>query len=205
MTPMLCASILQAVLCAAVADEPVAAPKAAPAATANAKDASQANAPAIAGTEQAAAKADTYDEAHRITTETGKPMVVMVGTEWCGPCQMMKKKILPRVREMGLLKKVAFAVVNADRDRELAQSLTGGGPIPQLVMFRKTPEGWMRRKLVGGQTVESVEEFINEGLSLDKGEHAVENAPPKNDEPSTPTPDKTTTHQPDAVEIDESA
>jgi thioredoxin-like negative regulator of GroEL len=111
---------------------------------------------------------ETYAAAHQTVTETGKPMVVMVSTDWCPPCQTMKKTILPRVREHGFLRKVAFAVVNPDRDRDLAEKLTGGGPIPQLVMFRKTPDGWMRKNLVGGQSVETVEQFIKEGLAKDE-------------------------------------
>ena len=79
----------------------------------------------------------------------------------------MKKTILPRVREHGLFRRVTFALVNPDRDGELANEITGGGPIPQLVMFRKTAKGWVRKKLVGGQSVETVEEFINEGLASD--------------------------------------
>jgi len=127
---------------------------------------------------------DSYAAAHRETVETGKPMVVMVGTDWCPPCRTMKKTVLPRVRENGLLCKVAFAVVNADRDRDLAEKLTGGGPIPQLVMFRKTSKGWLRDKLIGGQSVEAVERFIADGLAKDKageesaGESEDVNAPP---------------------------
>ena len=58
-------------------------------------------------------------------------------------------------------------MVNPDRDKELAEKLTGGGPIPQLVMFRKKGNGWVRKNLVGGQSVETVEEFIKEGLAKD--------------------------------------
>ena len=77
---------------------------------------------------------------------------------------------MPRVRAGGLLRKVAFAMVNADRERELAEKLTDGGPVPQLVMFRKTSHGWLRRRLVGAQSVETVEQFINEGLAQDGGD-----------------------------------
>ena len=124
----------------------------------------------LTGVEAKTTYAETYTEAHRATLETGKPMVIMVSTDWCPPCQVMKKKILPRVREHGLLRKVAFAVVNPDRDSELANQITGGGPIPQLVMFRKTPKGWVRKKLIGGQSVETVEEFINDGLAMNRAE-----------------------------------
>jgi hypothetical protein len=58
-------------------------------------------------------------------------------------------------------------MVNPDRDRDLADQITGGGPIPQLVMFRRTADGWIRKKLIGGQSVETVEEFISEGLTQD--------------------------------------
>lgn len=121
----------------------------------------------------AATGAETYTEAHRAAVQTGRPMVIMVGTDWCAPCQQMKKTVLPQVRQRGLLRKVAFAFINPDRDSELAVKLTGGGPVPQLVMYRRTAEGWRRRKLVGGQSVEAVERFINEGLALDDDEHHV--------------------------------
>jgi thioredoxin-like negative regulator of GroEL len=112
-----------------------------------------------------AAGAETYADAHRETSKTGKPLVVMVSTEWCVPCQQMKQTVIPQVRKHGLLSKVSFAVVNPDQDAELANRLTGGGPIPQLVMYRKTRQGWLRRKLIGGQTVEAVEQFIDDGLA----------------------------------------
>ena len=124
----------------------------------------------LTGADATPAKAETYTAARRVTVETGKPMVVMVSTDWCPPCQVMKKSILPRVREHGLLRKVAFAMVNPDRDSKLANQITGGGPIPQLVMFRKTPKGWVRKKLIGGQSVETVEEFIKDGLAMNKAE-----------------------------------
>lgn len=126
------------------------------------------------GAEETPITGKTYAEAREAVSETGEPMVVMVSTDWCPPCQTMKKTILPRVRERGLLKKVVFAIVNPDRDKELAQQLTGGGPIPQLVMFRKTTDGWVRKKLIGGQSVETVEEFISDGLAKDQAEkHAA--------------------------------
>ena len=116
---------------------------------------------------------DTYADAHRKTAETGRPMVVMVSTDWCMPCQKMKNTVLPEVRKDGFLSEVSFAMVNPDRDRELAQRLTGGGPVPQLVMYRKTTDGWKRRKLIGGQSVTTVEKFIKEGLEMDAANKKV--------------------------------
>jgi thiol-disulfide isomerase/thioredoxin len=128
---------------------------------------------------------ETYTEARREITETGRPMVVMVSTDWCGPCQSMKRNVLPRLRERGIFKKVAFAQVNADRDSELAKELTGGGPVPQLVMYRRSGRGWIRSKLIGGQSVEKVEQFINEQLASDKADHDSDKADTDKDSKSS--------------------
>lgn len=112
--------------------------------------------------------ADSYGAAHKVTTKTGRPMIVLVGADWCPACVEMKNKVVPKVKRRGLLRKVAFAVVNLDRQRKLGRQLTGGGPIPQLVMYRKTSNGWRRRRLVGGQSVKNVSKFIEEGIRLDE-------------------------------------
>jgi thioredoxin-like negative regulator of GroEL len=155
---------------------------------------------ALTGAEAVSADAESYAEARRATIETGKPMVVMVSTDWCPPCQTMKKTVLPRVRERGLLRKVVFAMVNPDHDAKLAQELTGGGPIPQLVMFRKTADGWKRQKLIGGQSVETVEQFIKEGLAQDEAEKKVTEA----SEEKSPSTDQKTTDGTDAADGDDS-
>jgi thioredoxin-like negative regulator of GroEL len=172
MSMILCAAFLQAALLAA---EPTAAAKAEtakPAATAKA-DASKTEKEDAAKKEALdVEKNESYTEAHRMTAKTGKPLVVMVGADWCAPCQMMRRTILPRVREHGLFRKVAFAHVNVDREKNLAAEITGGGKsVPQLVMFHKTKNGWVRQKMVGSHTVEEVEKFINDGLAMDAEEH----------------------------------
>jgi thioredoxin-like negative regulator of GroEL len=154
--------------------------KAVPATTKTAKakkaPAAKMTAPAAKATLTANVKPspETYSAAHQDTVKTGKPMVVMVSTDWCAPCQVMKRTIMPRVRAHGFLRRVAFARVNPDQETELASQLIGGGPIPQLVMFRKTKRGWVRTSLVGGQSVETVEQFIQEGLAEDKFEKKTE-------------------------------
>ena len=111
--------------------------------------------------------AETYAEAYRLASKTGQPMVVLVGAEWCAPCQKMKREVIPQVRRRGLLGRVAFAMVNVDRERDLSKRLVRGGRIPQLLMFRPTPKGWRLSKLTGEQSVPSVEAFIDHGLKRD--------------------------------------
>ena len=115
-----------------------------------------------------AAGGETYAEAHKETANTGRPLVVMVGADWCPACQVMKNTILPEMRSRGLLRRVAFALVNLDREHELGAQLTANGPIPQLLLFRRTADGWRMRRLIGGQDVQTVETFINEGVEANE-------------------------------------
>ncbi len=114
--------------------------------------------------------AETYATAYRAIVDSGSPMVVMVGTDWCPPCQAMKRQVLPELRKRRWFGKIAFARVDADHEAGLANRLTGGGPVPQLVMFRRTEDGWVRRKLIGRQPVEVVERFIEQGIALDEAD-----------------------------------
>jgi thioredoxin-like negative regulator of GroEL len=110
---------------------------------------------------------ESYAEAYQLASKTGRPMVVFVGADWCGPCQRMKREVIPQVRRRGLLGRVAFAMVNVDGEPKLGRSLRRGGPIPQLLMFRRTPKGWRLSRLTGGQSVPNVEAFIDHGLQRD--------------------------------------
>jgi thioredoxin-like negative regulator of GroEL len=107
----------------------------------------------------------TYAQAHQMNQETGRPLVVLVGADWCPACNTMKTTAMPHVRRRGLLGRVAFAEVNADREGRLARQLTGGGGIPQLIMYHQTPTGWTRNVLVGAKSPEEIESFINTGIA----------------------------------------
>jgi thioredoxin-like negative regulator of GroEL len=140
---------------------------------------------------------ESYEEAHRQTLQTGRPMVVMVGAEWCPACKAMEANVLPEMRNRGLLRRVAFALVDLDRDGEIGPKLTAGGPIPQLIVFRKTADGWKNRRLIGSQSIEAVEEFIGQDVAASEAEQkaakkaasATQKAKPQ----ATPAKDKSAT------------
>ncbi|MBN1589624.1 MAG: thioredoxin family protein [Pirellulales bacterium] len=142
---------------------------------------------AVLQTSIVSATADSYTAAHKEINKTGRPMIVLVGADWCPACVEMKNQVIPQVQRRGLLRKVAFAVVNLDRQKKLGRELTGGGPIPQVIMFRKTSDGWRRRKLIGGQSVQAVSTFIEEGIQLDR--ETKKSDPDKNAKPA-PKPKK---------------
>ena len=113
-------------------------------------------------------------------------MVVMVSAEWCGACQVMKREVVPQIKEKGLLKKVSFAIVDLDKQRKLGQTLTHGGPIPQLLMYRKAPDGWRLSRLIGRQSTSDVVSFIDRGLKRDETVNAKIAGQHKNDKPVEP-------------------
>ncbi len=109
--------------------------------------------------------AASYAEAHKAMSETGRPIVVLVGADWCPGCRVMKNNTMPQVQQKGGLDRVAFATVNTDHEGSLAQALMGGGSIPQLIMYHQTPAGWSRRVLVGAQSPAQIQQFIDQGLT----------------------------------------
>jgi thioredoxin-like negative regulator of GroEL len=123
-----------------------------------------------------AANPESYADAHKAATELGRPMVIMVGAEWCAACQQLKQNGIPQARERGILRKVAFGVVDYDHERELGAQLLRGGPLPQLLFYRRTADGWRLRRLIGNQDVNAIEKFVNEGVADDEAEKQSEKA-----------------------------
>lgn len=109
--------------------------------------------------------APTYAEAHAQQKETGKPLVVLIGADWCPACQTMKNSAMPTVQKRGALSKVSYAVINTDHQGKLARQMMSGGSIPQLVMYRQTAKGWKRESLTGAQDPATIEAFINRGAA----------------------------------------
>jgi len=128
-----------------------------------------------------------YAVARQKMEQTGTPMLVMVSAEWCAACRQMKTTVIPQVQRRGLLGRVMFTVVDLDREPELGRALTDGGPIPQLVLYRKSPRGWFRRRLVGGQSPATVEKMIRDALAAQTSENGEQNTA-GGDSPDSETP-----------------
>lgn len=126
--------------------------------------------------------AQPYAEAYKEASENGKPLMVLVTTDWCPGCVTMKQRVMPRLFSRGKMRHVTYSVVNADQDARLASKLMQGQSIPQLIVFTKTAEGWKREQFVGAQSEETVEAVIDRALSRQlaakpvKSEESVEMA-----------------------------
>lgn len=112
------------------------------------------------------AETDSYAKAHKQMTETGKPLVVLVGADWCPACRRMKESIIPQAKRSGVLNDVSFAIVNTDREPQIARQLMRGSSIPQLVIFHKSADGWKRRQLTGAQSVDTIQSVVSEATTI---------------------------------------
>jgi thioredoxin-like negative regulator of GroEL len=110
-------------------------------------------------------KADEYAQAYNQAAANGQPMMVLVGADWCPACITMKTSVIPEIRRRGSLGKVAFAMVNTDRQSQLANQLMTGSGIPQLIMYYPVGNGWKRIQVNGSVSPETVESLINRGIA----------------------------------------
>lgn len=132
----------------------------------------------LVGLSALASGGDSYADAYHQASKTGRPMVVLVSAEWCGACKTMEREVIPKMKQQGVFRQCSFARVDLDRERKLGRTLTRGGPIPQLLMYRRTRGGWLLSRLRGGQSARTVRAFIDRGLQRDaeakKGEVRAE-------------------------------
>ena len=102
----------------------------------------------------------TYSQAYSKAQEGDKPLLVMVTADWCPPCRQMKATTLPQLMQRDSFNDFHFAMMDFDKQKELATQLIGNRGLPQLIMFEKSEGTWLRRYLTGIQTVQKVESFV---------------------------------------------
>ena len=69
-----------------------------------------------------------YANAMKQHQTTGKPLVVVLGADWCGPCQAYKATTISKMADEIVNGKADYvlAVVNIDDDRNFADKIFGG-------------------------------------------------------------------------------
>ncbi len=110
--------------------------------------------------------AKTYAAAYRTAEKENRPLVVVVGAPWCPACENLKQTTLASMEASGELQDVSLAVVDQDKDPELARELKQGEMIPQIIVFARTDSGWKRSQLTGYQSVTPVRTMLRRAASL---------------------------------------
>jgi thiol:disulfide interchange protein len=110
-------------------------------------------------------KESSYAKAYHRAQEENKPLVVLVGADWCHACQIMKADTIDPMKKEGLLEDVVFTHVDRDADPELAEKLMGSATtLPQLVVYTKVDSGWKRTAVGGVQSRGRVRDVIRKAL-----------------------------------------
>src|SRR5688500_6942201 len=104
--------------------------------------------------------AQPYDAAFQQAQENNRPLLVLVGADWCPGCVTMKRSVMPRMAQAGKRRSVNFTEVNSDLDPAVASRLMRGGSYPQLIVFAKTPKGWYREQITGATSEAGVQALI---------------------------------------------
>jgi thioredoxin-like negative regulator of GroEL len=111
------------------------------------------------------AGADSYDQAYHDTASSGRPLLVLVGADWCPGCRTMKQSVLPQMASRGRLNSVNYTIINTDVESALASRLMRGNMIPQLIVFSKKPDGrWHREQITGAVGDSQVQAMIDRAL-----------------------------------------
>lgn len=107
----------------------------------------------------------TYEQAFTRSQKDDRPLLVLVGADWCPACRSMKQVTLPRMEKAGKFKAVEFAQVDIDREPQLGRKLMRGATVPQLILFTRQEGGWSRAQLTGGQSERDIETFVRTSVA----------------------------------------
>ncbi len=118
----------------------------------------------------------SYNAALQDAQKQQRPLLVLVGANWCPGCQTMKTRVIPALAKRGALKNVSLAIVDADAEAETAKQLMRGASIPQLIAFSRMPDGqWHREQLTGEVSEAEVQSLIARAVKAQqvRGESAA--------------------------------
>lgn len=106
-----------------------------------------------------------YDQAYNNAMVDKKPLVVLIGADWCDGCRVMKHGILPKIfNKIKYRNGVHYTVV--DCESEIGKSiLNGSDTIPQVAIFVQSNNKWIRKTLIGTKAESEVELLLDSSLN----------------------------------------
>lgn len=91
----------------------------------------------------------TYAQAYQQSVKTGKPLVILVGAEWCGACRNTKRTTISQLKREGAMKGVVYVSLDTDKHSGVTSKLMRGRTVPQMIIFHKDESGWHKQHMVG--------------------------------------------------------
>ncbi|QDT09301.1 thioredoxin family protein [Planctomycetes bacterium K23_9] len=112
-----------------------------------------------------------YKTAYKESVAQQKPLMVVVGAEWCTACNVLKDTTIRPMVQTGELDSVSVAVVDRDAEPELCEQLCKGEKmLPQIIVFTQNAEGkWERQKLMGYQPKQPVRKLVKRAIDKRRG------------------------------------
>jgi len=119
-------------------------------------------------TSASSASAMNYRDAYTAAQESNRPLLVVVGAEWCSACVDLKNRTIEDMQRSGKLDGVILSYVDVDKEPEIARQLLSSSSIPQVIVFAKGDTGWTRKQLVGRQSQETLSALIAPAVAVAK-------------------------------------
>ena len=82
--------------------------------------------------------------------QSPKPVLVDFYAEWCGPCQIMKPRILDVMERMG--DDIKVIQIDVDKEKELATSFRIGS-VPTLIIFKNGKQQWRQSGIISAHAL----------------------------------------------------
>ncbi|GAB5407070.1 MAG: hypothetical protein Aurels2KO_53010 [Aureliella sp.] len=101
-----------------------------------------------------------YEDALKKSQKEKKPLLILVGANWCASCQIMKRDTIEPMQKAGELDNVIVTHVDKDKRPELAEQLMKGPTLPQVVLFSNRTGAWKRFSLTGMQSKGRMAELL---------------------------------------------
>ena len=82
--------------------------------------------------------------------QSPKPVLVDFYAEWCGPCQIMKPRILDVMERMG--DEIQVIQIDVDKEKELATSFRISS-VPTLIIFKNGKQQWRQSGIISANAL----------------------------------------------------
>ena len=82
--------------------------------------------------------------------QSPKPVLVDFYAEWCGPCQIMKPRILDVMERIG--DEIQVIQIDVDKEKELATSFRISS-VPTLIIFKNGKQQWRQSGIISAHAL----------------------------------------------------